>query len=294
MEKTKTIRVAFADNEKQTREKMSACLEHSHGIELLACTDNGKELAHAVCEGKPDVVVMNLFMPDLDGIGVIKEIEKHAGEGYRPAYLIMSPVADEAILKNVYDQGADYFIIKPFREKDLVERIRWTYSFKKRKAENSSGIVTTIGAKNRGTKRTLRMTSREKNNIVDSTQIVPGALGQKIGTMLMEMGVKPKCIGHEYLKYAICLGLEDQRRVQHIGKEIYPQIAQHFQTTVYAVERSIRYSIERAWSVGNIERLNEVFGDVVSKEKGKTTNEEFVANFVLYMKNERLQFQMAK
>ena len=62
-----------------------------------------------------------------------------------------------------------------------------------------------------------------------------------------------------------------------VTKELYPMIAQKFQTTPSRVERAIRHAIELAWDRGNVEMMTKFFGYTINLERGKPTNSEFIA-----------------
>jgi two-component system response regulator (stage 0 sporulation protein A) len=65
--------------------------------------------------------------------------------------------------------------------------------------------------------------------------------------------------------------------LQYVTKFLYPAIAKKYKTTSSSVERTIRHAIEVACRRGDIEVLEEVFGNTVCAGKGKPTNSEFLA-----------------
>ena len=61
-----------------------------------------------------------------------------------------------------------------------------------------------------------------------------------------------------------------------ITKELYPELAKKFDTTVSRVERAIRHAIEVSWNRGDLDFMEEVFGHSVDIDKAKPTNSEFI------------------
>lgn len=102
-------------------------------------------------------------------------------------------------------------------------------------------------------------------------------LEQDITDMIHEIGVPAHIKGYQYLREAILMSVEDPGMLGSITKILYPTIAKHFQTTPSRVERAIRHAIEVAWSRGNMDTLDSLFGYTVDVSKGKPTNSEFIA-----------------
>ena len=93
----------------------------------------------------------------------------------------------------------------------------------------------------------------------------------------------------KFLRDSIILSVKDAEVINSITKILYPTIAKKYQTTSSRVERAIRHAIEVAWSRGNTETLNDLFGYTISNGKGKPTNSEFIA---LIADKMRLQYNI--
>lgn len=106
-------------------------------------------------------------------------------------------------------------------------------------------------------------------------------LEKVVSKLLREIGVAPSLKGYDYLRIAIILTMENKELYLHnVTKALYPDIAKRKNTTSSRVERAIRHAIETAWSKGNIEKINTIFGYTISPHKGKPTNSEFIATIV--------------
>lgn len=105
----------------------------------------------------------------------------------------------------------------------------------------------------------------------------------EISNMLKDLGISPALKGYGYLKTAIELTIEDESLVHHITKELYPAIAKKHKTLPNRVERGMRHAIEKAWDIGDIDKINSIFGYTVDARRGKPTNSEFIATVADYL-----------
>lgn len=123
---------------------------------------------------------------------------------------------------------------------------------------------------------------------IADTQISNYALESQITSILREIGIPAHIMGYRYLKDAIALSINDRERVNAITKTLYPEVASINNTTSSRVERAIRHAIEVAWTRGNMEVLDEIFGYTVNPNSGRPTNSEFIALISdnLYLQNQ--------
>ena len=99
---------------------------------------------------------------------------------------------------------------------------------------------------------------------------------KSITNTLHELGVPSHIKGYQYIREGIILVYESPKLVGGITKELYPEIAKKFETTVSRVERAIRHAIEVSWNRGNWQLMEEIFGHSVDIDKAKPTNSEFI------------------
>ena len=239
------IKVLVADCDSDFRETLIEVLGDCKPIEIVGYALERDELLKLIAEKQPDIVIIDMMLPPLDGLSAIREINK---QGYRkrPSVYVMSKFSSEESLREAVDLGVSYFMIKPFDIHALAERII---------ANNAS-------------KRTDKpeFTSRQE---VD--------LELRVTNMIHEIGVPAHIKGYHYLRDAIMMAVEDMNMLNSITKILYPTIAKNHQTTPSRVERAIRHAIEVAWSRGKMDTIDELFGYTVSVGKGKPTNSEFIA-----------------
>ena len=213
------------------------------GFEVTNIGKDGKLLSDKILSIKPDIIIMDVFMPNLDAIGVMNLI-KNKKPDYTPAYVVISNTNNSMIEREVLLAGASYFAIKPFSVSDLVNRVI-----------DFCGI------------------DIKKLKSLDSEL----ELRIKITEILHQIGVPAHIKGYQYLRDAIIMAVTDEDIINSITKKLYPSVAEKYSTTSSRVERAIRHAIEVAWDRGDVEVLNSYFGYTIHQTRGKPTNSEFVA-----------------
>jgi two-component system response regulator (stage 0 sporulation protein A) len=198
-------------------------------------------------EKLPDVIVLDLIMPRLDGIGVLERI--NASNSKRPKIIMLTAFGQESITQKTVELGADYYILKPFNIEVLISRIRQLAGFG---APVRPSVPTSSAAANR-------------------------SLDLEVTGIIREIGIPAHIKGYQYLRDAIMMIVAEVDLLGAVTKVLYPMIAEKYNTTPSRVERAIRHAIEVAWNRGNIEMINKLFGYTVKIEKGKPTNSEFMA-----------------
>lgn len=218
-------------------------------FEITGVANDGLETVRLIKETKPDVVLMDIFMPMLDGFGVMEKINEEMKEDY-PAFIIVSSTNNENLMENAFELGAMYYILRPFELSILPNRIKQTYNLIAKKRSGAQSMV--------------------KTNF-------DNCLEADVTNIIHEIGVPAHIKGYQYLRDAIIMSVNDNEMLSSITKILYPTIAKRHKTTPSRVERAIRHAIEVAWSRGKMDTIDELFGYTVCNGKGKPTNSEFVA-----------------
>ena len=188
-----------------------------------------------------DVIILDLIMPKKDGIYVLEEMKKR--NIYKPVIISTSYNSDEMI-RRVSEYGVHYFLLKPYELSDLENRIL-----------EASNV-------------------REKEN--KNINIYHNNLQISVTKILHELCVPSHIKGYQYIREGILLIYNNPEIIGGITKELYPEIANKYDTTVSRVERAIRHAIEVSWNRGDWELMEEIFGHSVDIDKAKPTNSEFI------------------
>lgn len=237
------IRVVIADDNREFSEIMQEYLKQQPDIDLVGVAYNGEEVLALVNEEKPDIVVLDIIMPHLDGIGVLEKLNNI--QLRRPKVIMLTAFGQENITQRVVELGADYYVLKPFNMDVLINRIRQLFNNQTSQRPTSSVKVKTLD--------------------VEVTNII------------REIGIPAHIKGYQYLRDAIMMIVHEMELLGAVTKVLYPMIADKYVTTPSRVERAIRHAIEVAWNRGNMEMINRLFGYTVKIDKGKPTNSEFMA-----------------
>ena len=233
----KKVKVLIGDD---STEYGIACANELRALGLYVVTRrrDGRVILDAIRNDMPDVVVMDAVLPNLDALEILSKSKELA---HRPLFIITSSYENEFLERQTMEQGASYFMLKPFEISTLGKRILGL-------AEGNRSAA-----------------SQEENLEVVVTE------------MIHQLGVPAHIKGYQYLRDAIILSVNDMEMLNSITKVLYPTIAKRHQTTPSRVERAIRHAIEVAWSRGKMDTIDELFGYTVSTGKGKPTNSEFIA-----------------
>lgn len=252
------IKVVVADDNELMLDMISTILKNDDDIEVVAEVTDGVHLLSIIKDKKPDVVLLDLVMPLMDGLGVMEQVRKNADSLEKmPAFIVLTAAKQESITENAFALGASYYLLKPFDSEILLTRIKQTVQdMQNKKSENGNSIV--YENKNMGV-------NKKVNLEADVTNVIH------------EIGVPAHIKGYQYLRDAIMMSVNDSEVLNSITKVLYPTIAKKHKTTPSRVERAIRHAIEVAWSRGKMDTIDELFGYTVSYGKGKPTNSEFVA-----------------
>jgi two-component system response regulator (stage 0 sporulation protein A) len=259
------IKCAIADDNDRMLQLLGAIVSGDEELEVVGTAKDGEEAVHLIRNKQPDVVLLDVVMPKLDGIGVLEKINRDTGMKKHPSFIMISAIGQERITEDAFAHGADYYIMKPFDNDMVLSRIK-----KVRQNQNSP--------------ETRKVGAYEKCEPAPEEQ-----LENVVTEIIHEVGVPAHIKGYQYLREAIMMSVNDMDMLNSITKILYPGIAKKFDTTPSRVERAIRHAIEVAWSRGKMDTIDELFGYTVSNGKGKPTNSEFIA---LITDRIRLQMKM--
>ena len=249
------LNVAIADDNAKMTDMLGQMIEEDKDLELVGKAHNGEEICNIIKDKEPDVVILDIIMPKMDGLSVMEKFSHNANVKKVPVFIVLSAIGQERITEDAFSLGADYYVLKPFDNTTLLNRIKHIRKIGDRRVREIArpGITET------------KKPQPERNLETDVTNIIH------------EIGVPAHIKGYQYLRDAIILSVNDMEMLNSITKVLYPTIAKRHQTTPSRVERAIRHAIEVAWSRGKMDTIDELFGYTVSTGKGKPTNSEFIA-----------------
>lgn len=246
----KKIRVILADDNREFTELLRDYLAAQDDIDVIGVAFNGNEVLSLLEKDIPDVLILDIIMPHLDGLAVLEKIQ-HLNLSPMPRIMMLTAFGQEEITKKAVELGASYYILKPFDMDVMANRLR-----------QIAGVSVSESVRN---VRIPVLPTRGKN------------LDQNITSIIHEIGVPAHIKGYLYLREAITMVYNDVELLGSITKILYPAIAKKYNTTASRVERAIRHAIEVAWSRGNMDSIGQMFGYTVSNSKAKPTNSEFIA-----------------
>ena len=263
------LRVVIADNNLQDRESKQKTMA-SMGMNVVLATGNGSKALEAIRDEKPDVVVVDMILPGIDGIGILEEINKINYKAKKPIFIIETALRMENLVNEAIQAGADYYMMKPVSNTMLIKRMTQLMD---RGEEGNERVQKTV-CREIPARQEKRVA--ERKNLTEG-YVFCGDLEKDVTNILLEIGIPAHIKGYQYIREGIIMAFYDRNMLHYITKFLYPSIAKKYKTTSSSVERTIRHAIEVAWRRGNLEMLEEVFGNTVCAGKGKPTNSEFMA-----------------
>lgn len=230
-------RVLIADDNKEYTQMISKELENV--FDIVGIAENGIEAIEMIKYTKPDVILLDVIMPELDGYGVLSNMDYSMFEK-KPKIIVISQLVGEAFIMKAMDYGASYYMLKPVKTDILIDRIKELAEDKQQRKVNKG-------------------------------------MDEKIANIFLSVGIPAHIKGYQFLREAIKMAIDDPDIINSITKRLYPSIAKLYDTSASKVERAIRHAIEVAWNRGKIENINSIFGIKVYSSNDKPTNGEFIA-----------------
>lgn len=239
----KNIRVLMIDDNVELVSMIKEYFSDHANIEVTLEANDGEEGLKLIENNQADydVVLLDLIMPKKDGVTVLEELK---GKNIDKKIIVLTSYNAQDMIRKVSELGIDYFILKPFELSELEKRI-------------------TECATN----------TKYDNKAID---LYHNNLQISITKILHELGVPSHIKGYQYIREGITVLYEKPDVIGGITKELYPDIAEKFDTTVSRVERAIRHAIEVSWNRGNWQLMEDIFGHSVDIDKAKPTNSEFI------------------
>ncbi|MGM8214066.1 sporulation transcription factor Spo0A [Bacillaceae bacterium W0354] len=245
------VRVGIADDNRELVSMIEDYFNEEDSIEVVGIAYNGNDCLTMIEETQPDVLILDIIMPHIDGLAVLEKMRNLDLDEY-PNVIMLTAFGQESVTKKAVELGATYYMLKPFELELLKEQVL-----------QAAGVQRKSSIKNDFTEHNRR------SKKID--------LDANITSIIHEVGVPAHIKGYLYLREAISMVYHDIELLGSITKVLYPDIAKKYNTTASRVERAIRHAIEVAWNRGNIDSLSAIFGYTVSVSKAKPTNSEFIA-----------------
>ncbi len=246
-------RVLIVKHDTKSAMDVRKTLEGKNNIEIVGTVFDGKNAVSSIKNNFPDIIIIDLMLPNVDGVAVMDEINRIKDKNYK--FIVMGNMSQikfiEASYRGCFKNILLYLVDENVKEFDLYNEILLMSKSKEK------DIVIITEEENR---------DKERNRLeVMVTEIIH------------EIGVPAHIKGYQYLRTSIIMSVNDMEMLNSITKLLYPSIAKMYDTTPSRVERAIRHAIEVAWSRGKADTINELFGYSMGTGKVKPTNSEFIA-----------------
>ncbi len=246
------MKIIIGGHDEKWNVQIMRILEGDTRNHLVETEKNGKALLERIMTFSPELVIIDMLLPEIDGIGIIEEIlEKDMDT---PDFLLAVPAAMKGHMHCFQNLKRTWVVEKPIEESVLLGAVHALMKSEQKK----------LGS-----------------NTLVNMHMVNGMMQEDleilVTNVIHDVGIPAHIKGYRYLRYAILLAVQDMDILNSITKQLYPEIAKEFQTTADRVERAIRHAIIVAWERGMPEQMQEYFGYALKQGSGKPTNSEFIA-----------------
>lgn len=252
----KAARIIIADDNREYCEMFAKHCESMKNVEVVAVAYDGEEAIQAILEFKPDIVIIDIILSYIDGLGVMEKINSLNFEK-KPKFIVVSALAIDRVTQMCVKLGAEYFFVKPCEFGLIIQR---TLELCGHIDYRNNQITPAVSQ--------LRPESKFKK---------PDSIEGEVTMAIQRIGIPPHIRGYQYVRDAIVMVIDDISLLKAVTTQLYPEIAKKHDTMPTRVERAMRHAIEVAWIRGDMETIQEFFGLTVSADKGKPTNSEFIA-----------------
>ena len=248
------ITVLIADDNQEFSTTLATYLKNQEDMVVVGRAKDGNEALDMVSSLMPDVLLLDVIMPHLDGIGVLEQMNM-IKLNKKPICIMLSAVGQDKVTQRAIELGAEYYVVKPFDIDLLITRIRELKNYKP-SSQNNNFISREIG-----------ISKPQYIDIPNNSANKEENIEALVTNVIHEVGVPAHIKGYQYLREAIIMVINDIDVINQITKCLYPQIANKFHTTPSRVERAIRHAIEVAWGRGEQKTVENIFGYTISAAK---------------------------
>ena len=251
---TKNNNVVVIDDNEVVLSSVMKYLKNDSRINLVATFKDGKEGLKYLLENPKeyDLIVLDILLPNIDGIRILEELKSN---NIVKKVIVLSSFKDSWSIKKIQTLNVDYYMLKPITNEILADRILEL------------------------------MNDKAANRTMDTNSVE-----LKVSDLLHSLGIPSHVRGYKYIREGIMLLYESDNLVNLVTKDIYPEIAEKYETTSSRVERAIRHAIEISWLRGDLKLMDELFGNSIDVDRSKPTNSEFLTTIAdrFRLKNKEL------
>ena len=237
----KQVKVVVVDDNEAVIRSVKEYFRNSEIISVIGGFTNGKDALNYLLQNPDqyDILMLDLILTQFDGIRIIEELKNH---NINKKIMVLSSFKDDFTIRRVQALGASYFMLKPV-DMDVV----------------NSRLIDLVMHK-------------EEIKVVKSSKIE-----SEVSVLLHDLGIPTHVRGYQYIREGVMLLYASDGVSSLVTKEIYPKIANKYQTTSSRVERAIRHAIEISWSRGDIKLMENLFGNSIDFDRSRPTNSEFLS-----------------
>ena len=251
------ISILIADDNVQFGNLLQEYISRVSDMDVAGIARDGLQAISMIKSLKPDVVLLDIIMPNLDGLGVLEKMSS-VKSGNKPSFIVLTALGQDIFIQKAMALGAGYYIVKPFDMDVLVSRIREIYKYK---------CYTLFNHEKQLLKKKTFQDSHSFKHDMETL----------VTNLIRSVGVPPHVTGYQYIREAVIQVIKSPNLLYSMTKILYPSVAKKFNSTPQRVERAIRNAIDGAWKKGDLKYIESTLGYCPNKIRSKPSNSEFIA-----------------
>ncbi|MGN0244105.1 MAG: sporulation transcription factor Spo0A [Lachnospiraceae bacterium] len=260
------IRVMMAGAEENYMVQLRQDIQLCSDMQLLCYIPDGLQVVQTVRQEKPDILLLGMVLPGLDGIGILERLKREQLLTDDMEVMMLSNMGNPRLVEYAFALGVSYYMMQPFTSECVLSRIR--------QLTRPRSVITPYIPYH-----DYQVCQTQRETAIVQEPVMPWGydLENEVTNVIRELGIPAHIKGYQYIREAIMIAVKDMNVLNFITKQLYPSIAVKYQTTTSSVERAIRHAISVAWNRGKLELIESLFGYSGNSSQGKPTNSEFIA-----------------
>jgi len=228
--------LVIEDNESITKDIEKYFSSHEV-IKVVACKNDGEEGLNYIINNVNNIDVIVMDLL-LPKLDGLFILSEMKRRNINKNIIITTSFRDDRILEEANQYGVDYYMLKPVNFISLEKRL-------------------------------LNININKGNGKLFNQEAV-------VTDLLHSLGIPSHIRGFQYIRDGILLMFNSSTPISYITKDIYPELSVKYDTTPSRVERAIRHAIEVSWNRGDMDLMDEIFGNSLNVNRDKPTNSEYI------------------
>jgi len=232
-----SIRVLVIDNDSSVTKEVKKYFSSHEVIKVVACKNDGEEGLNYILN---NINYFDVIVMDLllPKFDGLFILSELKKRNINKNVIITTSFKEDKVMEEANEYGIDYYMLKPVNFMSLEKRL-------------------------------LSLCLNKKTSMLFNQDAI-------VTDLLHSLGIPSHIRGFQYIRDGILILYNSASPITYITKEVYPELSRRYDTTPTRVERAIRHAIEISWNRGDMDLMDEIFGNSLNLNRDKPTNAEYI------------------